>query len=302
MSSPVCAPSTCVQDQPPIAGPVGEKLFSGLPRREALVRCDSGGILPIESRYVVANEHNRLTIRRPLRIETAPRIECRAAGAAAVHIHQPEFPSNLGSRGRDLLTVGRESNRWVILSGITQRSKVFPAAIEPRELKQFRGRVHQGSGVGNRDGQLCIRGQNPDPIRDRPRLAGKPERSAVEFLGQQRSAALPQEVSMPVTTRGVQRARHGWEESDAIVRLVERCRVDDAVVLRLAARTPVQEMSAGKHLRQAVRDVPHGRVERRQRGKCAARRGHGCQRPSKQAEQDAVIRCPRRATLFLECH
>ena len=57
-----------------------------MPRREALVRCDSGGILSIEGRYIVAYEHNRSTVRRPLRIEAAAGIDMKKGGLAKLEI------------------------------------------------------------------------------------------------------------------------------------------------------------------------------------------------------------------------
>ena len=90
---------------------------------------------------------------------------------------------------------------------------------------------------------------------------------------------------------------YGREESDWIDRLVERCRVDDAVVLALLLAPPVQEMSAGEHLGQTCATSPWTRRVR-QRGNRPARQ-HRLQRPDEQAEQDAVIEAFTQSHVFV---
>src|SRR5262249_10603329 len=100
--------ATRVQDEATVTRPVGEGIPQSRPRPgcEALVRCGSGGIFPVEGRHIVALEQNRTAVGRPLRGKAAPRIEGRQAGGPPVHVNQPEIPPGLATGGRNLPAVG----------------------------------------------------------------------------------------------------------------------------------------------------------------------------------------------------
>src|SRR5262245_34360720 len=124
---------------------------------------------------------------------------------------------------------------------IADGPKPFPRPIEPSELLQIGWRIHERASIGNGQRHHCRWDDNADAFGDRPRLARKPERGAVEFLSHHRASTLPNEIPMAVGTRGVKGTCFRREEPDSLVRLLEGCGIDDTAMFWSSAARPVQE-------------------------------------------------------------
>src|SRR5262249_26960738 len=104
---------------------------------------------------------------------------------------------------------------------ITDCSKPFACSIEPRELRQIGGQVHERAVRRHGHGDKCQSAPDPHALGKRSCFARKFESRAIEFLGHQCSGTLPEEVPVPVRTRSIEGACFCFDEPDALVWLVE---------------------------------------------------------------------------------